>query len=113
VKYTPAEYAAMMRHMMTMTTEDLLASGLVDVNKLYRTVFPLSRVVLVDNGPQRIKVIKVIRTHLTLGLVEAKGLTDDVAYHSKRTVLTEGDAEAMETFAADLRDVGATVEVEA
>ena len=64
-------------------------------------------VVLKDVGAEKIKVIKVVREITGLGLKEAKALVDGAPSPLKEGVSKE-DADKM---AAQLKEVGATVEV--
>jgi len=64
-------------------------------------------VVLKEVGPEKIKVIKVIREITGLGLKEAKDLVDGAPSNVKENVSKE-EASAIE---AKLKEVGATVEI--
>lgn len=64
-------------------------------------------VVLKEIGPEKIKVIKVVRELTGLGLKEAKDLVDGAPSTVKEAVPKE-EAEAM---SAKLKEVGATVEL--
>jgi len=64
-------------------------------------------VVLKEVGPEKIKVIKVVRELTGLGLKEAKDLVDGAPNTVKENVPKE-EAAAME---AKFKDVGATVEI--
>jgi len=64
-------------------------------------------VVLKDVGPEKIKVIKVVRELTGLGLKEAKDVVDGAP-----STLKEGVAkEEAETMVAKLKEVGATAEL--
>ncbi len=64
-------------------------------------------VVLKEVGPEKIKVIKVIREITGLGLKEAKDLVDGAPSNVKENVSKE-EASAIE---AKLKEIGATVEI--
>lgn len=64
-------------------------------------------VILKDTGPEKIKVIKVVREVTNLGLKEAKDVTEKVPSTIKEGVSKE-EAEAI---AAKFKEVGATVEI--
>lgn len=64
-------------------------------------------VVLKETGPEKIKVIKVVREITNLGLKEAKDVTEKVPSTIKEGVSKE-EAEAI---AAKFKEVGATVEI--
>lgn len=64
-------------------------------------------VVLKETGPEKIKVIKVVREVTNLGLKEAKDVTEKVPSTIKEGVSKE-EAEAI---AAKFKEVGATVEI--
>ena len=64
-------------------------------------------VILKDVGPEKIKVIKVVREQTGLGLKEAKAVVDGAPAPVKEGVSKE-DAEALK---AQLEAVGATVEL--
>ena len=64
-------------------------------------------VILKDVGPEKIKVIKVVREVTALGLKEAKDLVDGAPKPVKEKV-SKADAEAMK---AKLTEAGASVEV--
>ena len=64
-------------------------------------------VVLLECGPNKIKVIKAVREITGLGLKEAKGIVDGAPKTLKEAV-TKEDAEAIK---AKLTEVGASVEV--
>ena len=64
-------------------------------------------VVLVGPGPEKIKVIKVVRELTGLGLKEAKELVDTAPSNIKEGV-EKGEAEAVKK---QLEDVGAIVEL--
>ncbi len=64
-------------------------------------------VVLKDVGPEKIKVIKVVREITGLGLKEAKDLVDGAPSTVKEAVSKE-DADQM---AAKFKEVGATIEL--
>lgn len=64
-------------------------------------------VILKEIGPEKIKVIKVVRELTGLGLKEAKDLVDGAPNTVKEAVSKE-DAEAM---SAKLKEVGAVVEL--
>jgi len=63
--------------------------------------------ILKDVGPEKIKVIKVVREQLGLGLKEAKAVVDGAP-----APLKEGASkEECEKLAAAFKEVGATVEI--
>jgi len=64
-------------------------------------------VILKDVGPEKIKVIKVVREVTGLGLKEAKDLVDGAPKTLKENVSKE-DAAALE---AKFKEVGATLEI--
>jgi large subunit ribosomal protein L7/L12 len=64
-------------------------------------------VILKDVGPEKIKVIKVVREVTSLGLKEAKDLVDNAPKPVKENVSKE-EAAAVE---AKFKEVGATVEI--
>ena len=64
-------------------------------------------VILKEVGPEKIKVIKVVRELTGLGLKEAKALVDGAPAPLKEAV-SKDEAEAIE---AKLKEVGATVEI--
>lgn len=64
-------------------------------------------VVLKDAGAEKIKVIKVVREITSLGLKEAKDVTENVPSTIKEGV-SKDDANAI---AAKFKEVGATVEI--
>jgi len=64
-------------------------------------------VILKDVGPEKIKVIKVVREVTGLGLKEAKDIVDGAPKPVKENVSKE-DAAAIE---AKFKEVGATVEI--
>ena len=64
-------------------------------------------VILKEVGPEKIKVIKVVREQTGLGLKEAKAVVDGAPAKVKEGVSKE-DAEALK---AQLEAVGATVEI--
>lgn len=64
-------------------------------------------VILKDAGPEKIKVIKVVREITNLGLKEAKDVTEKVPSTIKEGVSKE-EAEAI---AAKFKEVGAVVEI--
>jgi LSU ribosomal protein L12P len=64
-------------------------------------------VILKETGPEKIKVIKVVREVTNLGLKEAKDVTEKVPSTIKEGVSKE-EAEAI---AAKFKEVGATVEI--
>ena len=64
-------------------------------------------VILKDVGPEKIKVIKVVREVTSLGLKEAKDLVDNAPKPVKKNVSKE-EAAAVE---AKFKEVGATVEI--
>jgi len=63
--------------------------------------------VLTDVGPEKIKVIKIVREVTGLGLKEAKELVDNAPKPLKEAV----SKEEAEKIAAQFKEVGATVEV--
>lgn len=64
-------------------------------------------VVLTNAGPEKIKVIKVVREITNLGLKEAKDATENVP-----TVIKEGvSKEEANAIAEKFKEVGATVEI--
>ena len=63
--------------------------------------------ILKDIGPEKIKVIKVVRELLGLGLKEAKELVDTAPKPLKEAV----PKEEAEKIAAAFKEVGATVEI--
>ena len=64
-------------------------------------------VILKETGPEKIKVIKVVREVTSLGLKEAKDVTEKVPSTIKEGISKE-EAEAI---AAKFKEVGAVVEV--
>ena len=64
-------------------------------------------VILTDAGPQRIKVLKEIRTITSLGLKEAKSLIDSLPKPVKEGV----SKEEAEKIKKTLEDLGAKVEI--
>ncbi|MDD4494224.1 MAG: 50S ribosomal protein L7/L12 [Eubacteriales bacterium] len=64
-------------------------------------------VVLKEIGPEKIKVIKVVRELTGLGLKEAKDLVDGAPSTVKEAV----SKEEAETMAAKLKEVGAVIEL--
>ncbi len=64
-------------------------------------------VILKDAGPEKIKVIKVVREITNLGLKEAKDVTEGVPSTIKEGI-SKDEANAI---AAKFKEVGATVEV--
>lgn len=64
-------------------------------------------VTLTDIGPTKVKVIKAVREITGLGLVEAKGLVDNVPSEIKKDVPAEEGAKLKEQLEA----AGATVEL--
>ena len=64
-------------------------------------------VILKEAGPEKIKVIKVVREITGLGLAEAKAMVDGAPKTLKEAV-SKDEAEAMK---AKLAEVGATVEL--
>ena len=64
-------------------------------------------VILKEVGPEKIKVIKVVREATGLGLKEAKDVVDGAPKTVKENV-TKDEAKAME---AKFKEVGATVEI--
>jgi large subunit ribosomal protein L7/L12 len=64
---------------------------------------------LTSNGPNRIHVIKALREHLAIGLVEAKEFTDRVPCEVGE--FRDMDIHTALLLAESLRKVGATVEV--
>ena len=64
-------------------------------------------VILKDVGPEKIKVIKVVREVTSLGLKEAKDLVDGAPGTIKEAV-SKQEADDME---AKLKEVGATIEI--
>jgi large subunit ribosomal protein L7/L12 len=64
-------------------------------------------VVLKEVGPNKIKVIKVVREHTSLGLKEAKELVDGAPAEVKKAISKEDAAK----IKAALEECGATVEV--
>jgi len=64
-------------------------------------------VILKETGPEKIKVIKVVREITNLGLKEAKDVTEKVPSTIKEGVSKE-EAEAI---AAKFKEVGAVVEI--
>jgi len=64
-------------------------------------------VILKDVGPEKIKVIKVVRELTSLGLKEAKALVDEAPGTLKEAV-SKAEASQIE---AKLKEVGATVEI--
>ncbi len=63
--------------------------------------------ILKDVGPEKIKVIKVVRELTGLGLKEAKDLVDNAPKPLKEGV----SKEECEKIAASFKEVGATVEI--
>ena len=64
-------------------------------------------VILKDVGPEKIKVIKVVRELTGLGLKEAKDVVDNAPKPLKEGI----DKEAAEKIVAAFKDVGATCEI--
>jgi large subunit ribosomal protein L7/L12 len=64
-------------------------------------------VILKETGPEKIKVIKVVREITALGLKEAKEVTEKVPSTIKEGI----SKEEAEEIAAKFKEVGATVEV--
>jgi len=64
-------------------------------------------VILKDSGPEKIKVIKVVREITNLGLKEAKDVTEKVPSTIKEGV----SKEEAESIAAKFKEVGAVVEI--
>jgi len=64
-------------------------------------------VVLKDAGATRIQVIKVVRSHTTLGLKEAKALVDA----APKAVKEGASKEEAEKVKKELEEAGATVEI--
>jgi len=64
-------------------------------------------VILKDAGPEKIKVIKVVREITNLGLKEAKDVTEKVPSTIKEGV----SKEEAESIAAKFKEVGAVVEI--
>ena len=64
-------------------------------------------VVLKDVGPEKIKVIKVVRELTGLGLKEAKDVVDG----APSTLKEAAQKEEAETMVAKLKEVGATAEI--
>jgi len=64
-------------------------------------------VVLKEVGPEKIKVIKVVREITGLGLKEAKDLVDGAPKTVKENVSKDDSAQ----YAAKLKEVGAVVEI--
>ncbi|MBQ6703878.1 MAG: 50S ribosomal protein L7/L12, partial [Clostridia bacterium] len=64
-------------------------------------------VILKDVGPEKIKVIKVVRELTGLGLKEAKEVVDNAPKPLKEGI----DKEAAEKIVAAFKEVGATCEI--
>lgn len=64
-------------------------------------------VILKETGPEKIKVIKVVREITALGLKEAKEVTEKVPSTIKEGI----SKEEAEEIAAKFKEVGATVEI--
>ncbi len=63
--------------------------------------------VLTDCGPNRVRVIKIVRELTSLGLREAKGLVDEAPKAIKEGVPMEEAKSIQEQF----KEVGATIEI--
>jgi len=82
----------------------MMAPGAAAEEAVEQTEFD---VVLKEVGAQKIKVIKVVREHTSLGLKEAKELVDGAPAEVKKGISKE-DAEKVK---AALEEVGAVIEV--
>jgi len=82
----------------------MMAPGAAAEEAIEQTEFD---VVLKEVGAQKIKVIKVVREHTSLGLKEAKELVDGAPAEVKKGISKE-DAEKVK---AALEEVGAVIEV--
>lgn len=109
-KFTPAEVIAVRDHILTLSYNDLLSKGYIDLTAVLSDITPVPpryEVVLVSAGDRKIPIIKDLRAHLQLSLQASKKLTDETPSVLVKDA-TQHDATIL---AQDLTDHGAKVTI--